>query len=407
MSPPSDSAASPAPLISDVDVVIMYDSEGEEFEHRHQAGTIYWSCEQHQPVSLGWLTEFCRVVCGGVGDVEGVPPLQQIPQVEVTAEEFARALVWAWGPPMLEWCQNEALCVFCAWRGKACIFDVPSPQKVLNPVRVLGEAQKTQMSGEVSVEQSAEQVGPLQGEWREGASSAADGGKQRASLPLGAGPSKRPQDLGTGIKFSRAPAFNHGGLPSQVGGCANGGIYSTGGGALMGKGGSRCSAGREGGIGVGIEHPSVGGAREVRPTEEVEEQEMVPESGLLRVELEVARQREDWLANEAASGHAGILCWVWEHRVLLDSASAAFVSIQDGLAQMPMGQPPELQQEMARVGRLLVEHRRRNAVAPESWWEVAADTGKALLGLAEVLAVVQAQMEIDLGVGMAGVPEEE
>ncbi|KAG5331570.1 hypothetical protein C0989_007986 [Termitomyces sp. Mn162] len=149
--------------------------------------------------------------------------------------------------------------------------------------------------------------------------------------------------------------------------------------------------------------------QEAQPTMEAEEWEMVLEGGLLRAELEVARRREDWLANEAASGCAGILhkCWVWEHRVLLDGASMAFASIQDGLVQMPVGQPPELQQEMARVGRLLVGHRQHNAVASGSWWEVAADAEEALPELAEVLAVVQAQMEIDLGVGMAGVLGEE
>ncbi|KNZ76574.1 hypothetical protein J132_09434 [Termitomyces sp. J132] len=147
--------------------------------------------------------------------------------------------------------------------------------------------------------------------------------------------------------------------------------------------------------------------QEGKPTEEAEEREMAPEAGLLWAELEVARWREDWLANEAASGHAEILCWVQEHWVLLDGASMAFASIQDELAQMPVGQPPELQQGMARVGRLLAGHRQHNAVAPGLWWEVAADAGKALLGLAEVLAVMRAQMEIDLGVGMAGVLGEE
>ncbi|KAG5720946.1 hypothetical protein E4T56_gene869 [Termitomyces sp. T112] len=288
MSPPSYSAASPAPLISDVDVVIMYDSEGEEFKRWHRAGTIYWSHEQHRPVSLSWLTESCRVVCGG-GDVEGVPPLQQIPQAQVMAEEFARVLAWAWGPLTLEWCQIKAPCVLCAQQGKACIFDAPSVglqhdtsiclpccashekcsislewQAVCIAVEQgwdedwvwsqLGKAWKTRMLGEVSTGWSAGQVGPPWGGWREGASSAADRGK-------------------------------------------------------------------------------------------------------------------------------------W--------------------GQMPMSQPPELQQGMARVGRLLAGHQQHNAVAPGSWWEVAADAGKALLGLVEVLAVVQAQMKIDLGVGMVGVLGEE
>ncbi|KAG5335277.1 hypothetical protein C0989_001577, partial [Termitomyces sp. Mn162] len=42
--------------------------------------------------------------------------------------------------------------------------------------------------------------------------------------------------------------------------------------------------------------------QEVQPTEEAEEWEMVPEGGLLQAELEAARWREDWLANEATSG---------------------------------------------------------------------------------------------------------
>ncbi|KNZ75630.1 hypothetical protein J132_02573 [Termitomyces sp. J132] len=72
---------------------------------------------------------------------------------------------------------------------------------------------------------------------------------------------------------------------------------------------------------------------EGQPAGEAEGRGQVPEGDALWAELEAARRREDWLANEAASGHAEILCWVREHRVLLDGASAAFASIQDGLAQ--------------------------------------------------------------------------
>ncbi|KAG5349434.1 hypothetical protein C0989_003934 [Termitomyces sp. Mn162] len=64
-----------------------------------------------------------------------------------------------------------------------------------------------------------------------------------------------------GIKFSEAPAFNHRGLPSQAGGGSNSGIDSMRGGALMGEGGSRRGAGREGGIGVGAKHLGVSGNR--------------------------------------------------------------------------------------------------------------------------------------------------
>ncbi|KNZ79063.1 hypothetical protein J132_04763 [Termitomyces sp. J132] len=123
--------------------------------------------------------------------------------------------------------------------------------------------------------------------------------------------------------------------------------------------------------------------------------------------LEAARRREDWLANKAALGHVGILRWVREHWVLLNGASTAFALIQDGLTQGSAAQPLELQQGMARLERLLAGHQQRNAVAPGLWWEVAADVGEALPGLAEVLAVVWAQMEVDLGVGLPGGPGRE
>ncbi|KAG5734539.1 hypothetical protein E4T56_gene4306 [Termitomyces sp. T112] len=139
---------------------------------------------------------------------------------------------------------------------------------------------------------------------------------------------------------------------------------------------------------------------EGQPAGEAEGRGRAPEGDALWVELEAARRREDWSANEAALGHAGILCWVREHRVLLDGASAVFASIQDGLTQGSAVQPLELQQGMVRLERLLAGHWRRNAVAPGLWWEVAADAGEALPGLAEILAVVRAQMEVDLGVGL-------
>ncbi|KAG5329701.1 hypothetical protein C0989_009359 [Termitomyces sp. Mn162] len=98
---------------------------------------------------------------------------------------------------------------------------------------------------------------------------------------------------------------------------------------------------------------------EGQPAGEAEGRGRVPEGDALWAELEVARRREDWLANEAALGRTGILHelspvppfitdgWVWEHWVLLDGASAAFALIQDGLMQGSAVQPPELQQGMA------------------------------------------------------------
>ncbi|KNZ77866.1 hypothetical protein J132_03142 [Termitomyces sp. J132] len=251
-----------------------------------------------------------------------------------------------------------------------------------------------------------------------GASSAVIWGKRQASPPLGAGPSKRPRgrkplvgppesslfssNLGVPSERLSSPpvpisliteVFLHKQVEALTTSLAkeamererNTSVCMATERALEVRGLRECLAQMEG-----------------QPTGEVEGRGQVPEGDALWAELEAARWREDWLANEAASGRAGILRWVREHRVLLDSASAAFTSIQDGLTQGSAVQPPELQQGMVRLERLLAGHRQRNAVAPGSWWEVAADAGEALLGLAEILAVVRAQMEVNLGVGLPG-----
>ncbi|KAG5331700.1 hypothetical protein C0989_007414 [Termitomyces sp. Mn162] len=46
---------------------------------------------------------------------------------------------------------------------------------------------------------------------------------------------------------------------------------------------------------------------EVQPVEVVEGWQVASEGGSLQAELEAVGQREDWLAREAASGHAGVL----------------------------------------------------------------------------------------------------
>ncbi|KAG5331663.1 hypothetical protein C0989_007625, partial [Termitomyces sp. Mn162] len=93
------------------------------------------------------------------------------------------------------------------------------------------------------------------GAQQDAAGAQADGGASGVSHLL----SYPERTLGTGIKFSGAPAFDYGGLPSQAGGGSNSGVDGMRGGASMGKGGLRCSAGREGGVGVGAEHLSASG----------------------------------------------------------------------------------------------------------------------------------------------------
>ncbi|KAG5721598.1 hypothetical protein E4T56_gene12895 [Termitomyces sp. T112] len=85
----------------------------------------------------------------------------------------------------------------------------------------------------------------------------ADGGSSWVSCLL----SHPRHALGIGIKFSRALAFDHGGLSLQAGGGSNSSVDGMGGGALPGKGGLRRSMGGEGGIGAGAEHLGASGDR--------------------------------------------------------------------------------------------------------------------------------------------------
>ncbi|KAG5735369.1 hypothetical protein E4T56_gene12817 [Termitomyces sp. T112] len=194
MSSPSYSATTPTPLISDADVVIVYDSEGEEFERWCQAGVIYWSREQHQLVSSGWLTEFCRGVRGGGGGggCRRGPTIAANPSGRGDSGEVCKGIGVGLGPP------NAGM---VPKRG-------PSP-----------------------IETFKRYIPHI--------------GMMRA--------------LGTGVKFSGAPTFDHRGLFLQAGGGSNGGVDGMGGGALLGKGGLKCSAGGEGGIGAGTEHLGASG----------------------------------------------------------------------------------------------------------------------------------------------------
>ncbi|KAG5349593.1 hypothetical protein C0989_002891 [Termitomyces sp. Mn162] len=153
-------------------------------------------------------------------DMEGVLQAQQVPQVEVIAEVFARALEQAQGPPTLEWCLDQA-------PGKVCKFDEPSAgshqdTSVCLPCYTrhekclisldwqaawiameqeweeewvwgqLGKVQKARVLEKESTEQLAGKVGPPQSGQRERVLVAVDKGKRRASLLPEVGPNKRP-----------------------------------------------------------------------------------------------------------------------------------------------------------------------------------------------------------------------
>ncbi|KAG6898438.1 hypothetical protein C0993_006866 [Termitomyces sp. T159_Od127] len=109
-------------------------------------------------------------------------------------------------------------------------------------------------------------------------------------------------------------------------------------------------------------------------------------------------RRWDWALLEAALSWEGVLCWAWEHRLLLDGASAAHALLREGVGRMPFNLPAELDIGMAQLDILLVGHRRRNAIAPRSWLDVAVDTGEGLPVRGDHLASLAAQMETAMSV---------
>ncbi|KAG5726084.1 hypothetical protein E4T56_gene1634 [Termitomyces sp. T112] len=156
----------------------------------------------------------------------------------------------------------------------------------------------------------------------------------------------------------------------------------------------------------------------------VRETQQGSSAGEVQLAVERAQQREEWLANEAASGQRGVLHewfplfhllstdsgsidWAREHHILLDGASAALGSIHDGLARMPGDLPPELGQGVMQMGRLLAGHWWRAMADPGAWWEMATDVGELLPGQPEVLAAVVAQLEVFMVGRVAGLGLEE
>ncbi|KNZ81040.1 hypothetical protein J132_03029 [Termitomyces sp. J132] len=139
----------------------------------------------------------------------------------------------------------------------------------------------------------------------------------------------------------------------------------------------------------------------------VRETQQGSSAGEVWAAAERARQREEWLANEAASGRQGVLYWAREHCILLDGASAALGSIHDGLARMPGDLPPELGQGVTQMGCLLAGHRQRVMADPGAWWEMATDVGEPLSRQPEVLVVVVAQLEVFMVGRVVGLGSEE
>ncbi|KAG5349090.1 hypothetical protein C0989_006073, partial [Termitomyces sp. Mn162] len=395
-------------------------------------------------------------ICPGV--VQLVPEGSRVVQVEVTPEQFAEVVGRARGPPTLEWCQAAAphkkCSVTLSWRA-VCVAAEQGWDRGWVAAQ-LEEGQKGRVLGRGSgagegewVSAPVMKVGPPRGGRREGAPSRQEKGKRRASPSPKAGPSKRVQGeqvvVGCG-GLSVASGRELGTVVGRMRGGDSGGMGGEGWGQreLDGVRRERNLARKDKDVAVGtaterlsclqelevrtvhlqawaeavevaMQQAGGSGVRETQQGSSAEE---------VWVAAERARRREEWLANEAASGQQGVLRewfprflllsadlgstdWAREHRILLDRASAALGSIHDGLARMPGDLPPELGQGVTQMGCLLAGHWRRATADPGAWWEIATDVGEPLPGQPEVLAAVVAQLEVFMVGRVAGLGLEE
>ncbi|KAG5719002.1 hypothetical protein E4T56_gene20384 [Termitomyces sp. T112] len=109
-----------------------------------------------------------------------------------------------------------------------------------------------------------------------------------------------------------------------------------------------------------------------------------------RARAEVSRQQEEWLANEVALRQRGIMC---ESSCLCsydladpELSRLGWIGMDAWGADVKVG--AGVLADGVVVGRTLAD--------PGAWWEVAANVGEPLSGQLEVLAIVVAQMEVDL-----------
>ncbi|KAG5332837.1 hypothetical protein C0989_006461 [Termitomyces sp. Mn162] len=363
-------------------------------------------------------------ICLGV--VWLVPEGLRVVQAEVTLEQFAKAVGWARGPPTFKWCQAAAptnmplQCASCTQQGEQCEFEVPASgvqrdMLVCLPCRSrhekcsvtlswhatcvaaeqgwdrdwvaaqLKEGQKGRVSGRGSgagegewVSAPAMKVGPPRGGRREGAPSMQEKGKRRASPSPEAGPpgsavysptSGAPVEQSADRSWSVAEAFLRRQVESLERLLVAHEERDRARRELDGVWRERDLAWKDKDIAVGTAAEQLSHLQElevwmVHLQVRAEAAEVVMHAGEVWVAAERVRWREEWLANEAASGWQGVLYWAREHRILLDRVSAALGSIHDGLARMPGDLPPELGQGVTQMGRLLAGHRRRATADP-------------------------------------------
>ncbi|KAG5729768.1 hypothetical protein E4T56_gene909 [Termitomyces sp. T112] len=405
-------------------------------------------------------------ICPGV--VQLVPEGLRVVQAEVTPEQFAEVVGRARGPPTFEWCQAAAPCASCTRQGAQREFEVPASgvgqdTSVCLPCSQLKEGRKGRVLGRGSgageweqVSTPAMKVGPLQGGRREGAPSTQEKGKWRVSPSPEVGPSKwargeqamgGPPGSAVYSPTSRAPieqsmdrswsvveAFLRRRVESLewlLVACEEEvqGVWEERDGARQELDGVRrerdlAQKDKDIAMRTAVEQLSHLQELEVRTVHlqaRVEAAEVVMQqaggsgaqenqqgssTGKVRVAAERAQRREEWLANKVASGQQGVL-HEWEHRILLNRASAALGSIHDGLARMPGDLPLELGQGVTQMGRLLAEHWQRVTADPGAWWEMATDVGEPLPGQPEVLATVVVQLEVFMVGRVAGLGLEE
>ncbi|KAG5733025.1 hypothetical protein E4T56_gene3621 [Termitomyces sp. T112] len=388
------------------------------------------------------------------GVVHPIPMGSRVTQVDVMLEYFAEAAGRARGPLTLEWCQVVAPCASCTRQGEQCEFKEPVlgcsvtlswhaacivaeqgwdckwvAMQLEEGQRGRVEGRGFRVEGGVGAGQPLMKIGPPWGGQREGAPTTCDKGKQRASPLLEVGPSKRAQgepalagppgptvyspNSGTLVEPSAEGSWSIVKAFLQCRAEELERLLATHGEEVRRVGEERDRfwkeldeaqkerdlARRDKDIAMGTTTERLLQLQELRahmrPLEAwaqvagqqsegsgMQRTQWGPSAEVTQVMVERARRREEWLANEAALGWWGVL--------------SALGSIHDGLARMPRDFPPELEQGVTQMGRLLAGHQWRATADSRAWWEVAVDVVEPLLGHPKVLAMVVVQLEVDL-----------
>ncbi|KAG5729764.1 hypothetical protein E4T56_gene915 [Termitomyces sp. T112] len=276
--------------------------------------------------------------------VRPIPTGLRVMQADMMPEYFAEAMEQARGPPMLEWCQAVALCASCTWQGEQCKFEEPimGVRRDMS-VCLLYHSQHEKCSVTLS--------------WHAACIAAEQGWDCKwVATQLEEGRRGRVSGRGFGVEGG----VGAGQPPMKVGPLQGG--QREGPPTMHNKGKWRASP-----------------LLEVGPSKQAQEElAMTGPLGSMVYSLTSGA-----LVKQSAEGSWSVAKAFLQHRV-------------EELERMPRDLPLELGQGVMQMGHLLAEHRQRATADPRAWWEVAMDVAEPLPGHPKVLAMVVAQLEVDL-----------